>query len=90
MRILVLLASLAPAAFLMGIPFPAALSRLSGAADPAIPYAWGINGFFSVAGASMASIGAMWTGFRWTIVAGGILYLSAGFLFARVGKMTGS
>jgi hypothetical protein len=89
-RILVLLVSLAPAAFLMGIPFPAALSRLSATADPAIPYAWGVNGFFSVAGASIASLFAMWIGFRWTIVAGGILYLWAGFLFARIGKKAGS
>lgn len=79
------LVSLAPAAFLMGVPFPAGLSRLAGAAAPAIPFAWGVNGFFSVAGASLASVGALWAGFRWTVVAGGILYLAAGFLFGRIG-----
>jgi hypothetical protein len=88
-RIVVFLASLGPAAFLMGMPFPSGLSRLAGDASPAIPYAWGINGFFSVAGASMASVGAMWIGFRGTIVIGGILYLAAGWLFPRVGKTPG-
>jgi hypothetical protein len=85
-RTIVFLASLAPAAFLMGVPFPAGLSRLAGAAAPAIPFAWGVNGFFSVAGASLASVGALWLGLRWTVVAGGILYLSAGGLFDRIGQ----
>jgi hypothetical protein len=89
-RIVVFIASLGPAAFFMGMPFPSGLSRLAGAAAPAIPYAWGINGFFSVAGASLASVGAMWIGFRGTIAIGGILYLAAGGLFPRVGKTPGS
>jgi hypothetical protein len=84
------LASLAPAGFLMGMPFPSGLSRLRGTAASAIPFAWGINGFFSVAGASLASVGAMWIGFRGTVAIGGILYLAAGALFARIGKASGS
>lgn len=80
------LASLAPAGFLMGVPFPAALSRLFRAAPSSIPFAWGINGFFSVAGASLASVGALWIGFRGTVAAGGALYLLAGVLYPRVGK----
>jgi len=86
-RIVVFIASLGPAAFFMGMPFPSGLSRLQGAAAPAIPFAWGINGFFSVAGASLASVGAMWIGFRGTVAIGGFLYLAAGVLFARVGEM---
>ncbi|HEY7586209.1 MAG TPA: hypothetical protein VH866_06840 [Candidatus Deferrimicrobiaceae bacterium] len=85
-RTAIFIVSLGPAAFLMGMPFPAGLSRLAGSAAPAIPYAWGINGFFSVAGASLASAGAMWIGFRGTVAAGGLLYLAAGWLFSRVGK----
>jgi hypothetical protein len=45
-----------------------------------------VNGFFSVAGASVASIGALWLGFRWTVVVGAILYVMAGLLFPRVGR----
>jgi hypothetical protein len=89
-RTVFFLASLAPAAFLMGMPFPSGLSRLTGTAASAIPFAWGINGFFSVAGASLASVGAMWIGFRGTVAIGGILYLAAGALFARIGKASGS
>ncbi len=83
-RSLAFLAALAPAAYLMGIPFPAALSRMTAANSGAIPYAWGVNGFFSVAGASVASVGALWMGFHATVAAGGILYLLAGTLYLRL------
>lgn len=83
-RLLLFLASLAPAAFLMGIPFPAGLARMAGESSDAIPFAWGINGFCSVAGASLASVGGIWLGFRWTLVLGALLYLSAGLLFGRL------
>jgi hypothetical protein len=86
MRTIAFVATLAPAAFLMGIPFPAAISRLAAAGGSAIPFAWAVNGFFSVAGASVASIGAMWLGFRWTVVVGAFLYVMAGLLFPRVGR----
>ena len=84
-RTLGFLAALAPAAFLMGIPFPIALSRMRSAASAAIPYAWGVNGFFSVAGVSFASVCALWIGFRATIAAGALLYLLAGTVFSRLG-----
>ncbi len=79
-------AALAPAAFLMGMPFPAAVSRLAAAGGSAIPFAWAVNGFFSVAGASLASIGALWLGFRWTVAIGAVLYVMAGLLFRRIGR----
>ncbi|HJX74619.1 MAG TPA: hypothetical protein VJ307_10775 [Candidatus Deferrimicrobiaceae bacterium] len=83
-RFFAFLATLAPAAFLMGMPFPLALSRMARAGSPAIPYAWGVNGFFSVAGASVASIGALWIGFHATVAAGAVLYLLAGIVFRRL------
>jgi len=85
-RVLAFLAALVPAAFLMGIPFPAALSRMARSGSAAVPYAWGVNGFFSVAGASVASFGAIWIGFHGTVAAGAVLYLLAGAVFSRVGS----
>lgn len=87
-RFLVFLVALAPAAFLMGIPFPAGLSRMIQADSTAIPYAWGVNGFFSVAGASVASILALWAGFHATVAAGAVLYLAAAAVFPRLGIQT--
>jgi len=83
-RVGAFLAALAPPAFLMGMPFPAALSRLSRTVPSAIPFAIGVNGFFSVAGATLASVGALWAGFRGTLLAGVALYLLAGALFGRL------
>jgi len=83
-------AAFAPAAFLMGMPFPAAISRLAAAGGSAIPLAWAANGFFSVAGASLASLGALWLGFRWTVAIGALLYVAAGRLFPRVGREAGA
>jgi hypothetical protein len=83
-RFFAFLATLAPAAFLMGMPFPLALSRMARAGSTAIPYAWGVNGFFSVAGATVASIGALWIGFHATVASGAVLYLLAGIVFPRL------
>jgi len=79
-------ASLAPAAFLMGMPFPAGISRLAASGRSSIPFAFAVNGFFSVAGASLAAVGALWIGFRGTAAAGAALYLAAGLLFPRIGR----
>ena len=87
-RALAFVAALAPAAFLMGIPFPAAISRLAAAGGSAIPFAWAVNGFFSVAGASLASLGALWLGFRWTVGIGAALYVVAGLLFRRAAAVS--
>ncbi|MBM2828020.1 MAG: hypothetical protein HW408_552 [Actinobacteria bacterium] len=89
-RTAIFLAALAPAAVMMGVPFPAAMSRLSSAAPSSIPFAWGINGFFSVAGASLASVGALWMGFCGTVAAGSVFYLLSGALYSAVGKTCGS
>jgi len=84
-RLAVFLVALAPPAFLMGMPFPAALSRLARTDPSAIPFALGVNGFFSVAGATLASVGAIWAGLRGTLLAGVALYLLARALFGRLG-----
>ena len=68
----------------MGVPFPVGLSRLGGPA--AIPRALAVNGFFSVAGATLASVGALWLGFRLTAAAGSALYLAAALLAPRAAR----
>jgi hypothetical protein len=73
--------SIAPLAFLMGMPFPLALSFL-GQKDPgAIPWAWGINGYASVLSPPLATLLAVQLGFRWVGVIALLLYLVAGVIF---------
>ena len=72
---------IAPLALPMGVPFPAGLSRLTGNSDPLIPWAWGINGFLSVIGASAAVLVAIGWGFRAVVIAALVLYLLAGAVY---------
>ncbi|HEY6101096.1 MAG TPA: hypothetical protein VIW03_16795, partial [Anaeromyxobacter sp.] len=82
-RLVLFIASLAPAAVAMGVPFPVGLSRLGRGAPGAIPQALAVNGFFSVAGATLASVGALWLGFRLTAAVGAALYLATALLAPR-------
>ena len=72
---------IAPLALPMGVPFPAGLSRLTGEGEPLIPWAWGINGFLSVIGASAAVLVAIGWGFRSVVIAALALYLLAAAVY---------
>jgi hypothetical protein len=72
---------IAPLAFFMGMPFPAALSRLGEAAPDFIPWAWGINGFASVISAATATLLAIEFGFTFVIFAAISLYALAAAIF---------
>lgn len=62
-KVLVAFALIAPATFLMGIPFPVGLRFLSTRRDEQVPWAWGINGCFSVISTALAAILAVELGF---------------------------
>jgi hypothetical protein len=67
---------------LMGIPFPTGL-RLLGQVDPGlIPWAWTVNGVFSVLAPLLAVMVAMSVGFRGVLLLGATAYLLA-FLILR-------
>lgn len=75
-RIVLLSLVLLPLTWAMGRPFPWALYRL--AAQPRwVPWAWGINGFASVAGASLAPLVSVHFSQPATLGAGAICYASA-------------
>lgn len=54
---------IAPPTFFMGIPFPVGLRFLSTRSDAQVPWAWGINGCFSVISTALAAILAVELGF---------------------------
>lgn len=62
-RVIVCILSLAPLAFLMGLPFPLGLRRIVTANESLISWAWGVNGYFSVIAASVATLVAIEFGF---------------------------
>ncbi len=69
--------SIAPAAFLMGMPFPSGLRRLEKRHAPSIRWAWSLNAAASVLGSSGAIFLAIYLGLRATLLIGGALYLCA-------------
>jgi len=47
---------IAPLAFFMGMPFPIGILGLSNNNQSAIPWAWALNGFFTVLGGYLAIV----------------------------------
>lgn len=84
-RFLLVLTLLAPLAFLMGWPFPAGMLLLEKWSPGLLPWAWGINGFASVAAAPLTVLLAMSLGFRLVLALAVMAYLLAVVLALRVG-----
>lgn len=73
----------APIAFLMGMPFPIGMSLLARHSSNLIPWAWGINGYLSVASAVVAPLLAMEFGFQGVIMLAAMMYTAALFISNR-------
>jgi len=75
--------ALAPAALVMGAPFAGGLTHLAGPSRPARAWAFGVNGFFSVAGSLAASLVCLQTGHLSAVLAASGCYLAAGWTAGR-------
>jgi spermidine synthase len=85
-RFVVTLVLVAPAAFFMGWPFPIGMLLLERRSPALIPWAWGINGFASVAAAPLAVLLSMSFGFRAVLVAAVGCYALAYVLALRFAR----
>lgn len=74
-KIIILLILVIPLGFTMGIPFPTGLKQFSKKGKGSVPWAWGINGYFSVISTAVATIIAVEFGFIWVIAGAMIGYL---------------
>jgi len=83
LKILVTVITIAPAAFLMGMPFPAGLARLQARYPVAVRWAWALNAAASVLGSATAIFLAIYLGLRATILIGAALYIGA-LVVARI------
>ena len=76
-----------PPAFIMGMPFPLGLRLLSERSKPGaagqVPWAWGINGLFSVIGVVLATIIAIELGFIWVMIFAAAAYSLSLFVNLR-------
>jgi SAM-dependent methyltransferase len=76
-RIVIVMAMIAPLGVLLGMPFPTGLRTVADEAPEFVPWAWGVNGFFTVVGAIVGSILGMAIGFTAVLAASGVCYLAA-------------
>jgi spermidine synthase len=74
-RALLVLLAAAPPSLALGLPFPMGLSRIGD--GPALPWAWGLNGAFSVVATPLANLIAREAGFSWLLIGAAGLYLIA-------------
>ena len=76
-RVALALAVIAPLGIMLGMPFPTGLRVVAAEAPGLVPWAWGINGFFTVMGTILALMFAMMFGFFTVLVMAGMCYLLA-------------
>jgi hypothetical protein len=74
-RMAVAVGTLLPIGLVLGIPMPAGLRLLSARAPDMVPWAWGMNGAWSVLGATLAIFIAMNWGFHTTLLSASATYL---------------
>lgn len=77
LKLLLSVLLIAPGAFCLGIPFPTGLNALTKHKSGLIPWAWGINGAFSVIGTSLARLVSISWGFSAVLTGVIFLYLLA-------------
>jgi len=77
----VALGALAPAAVLMGMPFPLGIRQLTGMAPGRIAWAWAANGFSSVVAAPAAALVALEWGSPYVLGSAALAYAGAAMLY---------
>jgi hypothetical protein len=76
-RVLVAVTLLLPMGIALGVPMPTGIRMLRTATPSMVPWAWGMNGAFSVVGATLAIFIAMNWGFRTALLTASATYLLA-------------
>ncbi len=79
---------LAPLGFAMGMPFPTALRRLEEWHAPSVRWAWSLNAAASVLGSVGSLVCSIYLGLVQTLIIGGLFYLAALAVLARVRTST--
>jgi hypothetical protein len=82
LRIALAVAVLMPLGALLGMALPGGMRLLARAQPELVPWGWGMNGAFSVIGATLAIFIAMNWGFAVTLLAGALVYVMASATFA--------
>jgi hypothetical protein len=74
-KVLLLLAVTGPVALALGVPFPLGLALFRGENSHFLPWAWSLNGAFSVIATPLANLLAVSVGYRLVLLVSLLLYL---------------
>ncbi len=85
-RALVMLAVVAPVSLALGLPFPLGLARAGTAGGGLLPWAWALNGAFSVVATPLANMTAVQYGFNSVLMIAALLYLVTFLAYPSVRK----
>jgi hypothetical protein len=73
-RVVISIVMIAPLAFFMGMPFPTGIRAVGQRTPELVPWAWGMNGVFSVLGSTAVIIVSMFSNFTISLVAAALIY----------------
>ena len=82
LRVFISMILVAPLGIVLGMPFPLGLRLIGKEAGPLAPWAWGVNGFFTVIGSVSAIILGMAFGFTVVLATAAVSYTVAGIVIA--------
>ncbi|MCW3474264.1 spermidine synthase family protein [Limobrevibacterium gyesilva] len=85
-RAAIVVALVAPASLALGLPFPLGLGRMGSGGF--LPWAWGLNGAFSVVSTPLANLMALQLGYDRVLLAAMLLYVTCILAFPRLRKST--
>lgn len=85
-RIILSVLLMLPLGVLLGIPFPSGIRMISEKAPSLIPWAWGMNGFFTVIGSVLALMLSMMVGFQAVLWIAICIYLLSMWAILRTVK----
>ncbi len=81
-RAVLVVLAVAPVSVALGLPFPLGLSRVGSGGF--LPWAWGLNGAFSVVSTPLASLVAITSGYDRVLLCALLLYVLASLTFPRL------
>jgi hypothetical protein len=89
-RMILVIISLAPLGYFMGLPFAGGIKVIERFEPSLVPWAWAINGSFSVISSVLAVIAALTWGFSTVLWMGAAAYAGALLAFGPLSKKPGS
>ncbi|MCA9639123.1 MAG: hypothetical protein KC492_00480, partial [Myxococcales bacterium] len=82
-RVAVSLGAIVPLGFLLGMPFPRGIKLLGARSVQLVPWAFGVNAFFTVLASAVAPLFALVLGFSTLFVLAALSYMAAFWAFGR-------